>query len=266
MFYLILAFVQAATEFLPVSSSGHLLFLKGVFGIRDIPVVFDIVLHVGSLIAIVFFYRQRLMGTVRGMVTEWSQHKQSKPDTRFVVYLILSTSVTFVFYLFLKDPIELSVQRPAVLFLTYLLTTVILFSTYFANTDSKQTVSNKRWTIALLVGFSQGLAILPGVSRSGATISSLLLTGVRKDDAAYYSFSLAIPAILGALVFKLSEVDNMTFVMANWRILILAFTLSVVFSYLFLVLLKLVLKRKVFWLFSLYTAAMAIASLILFSS
>ena len=99
--YLILSFIQAATEFLPISSSGHLLFLKGLFEQSDIPIIFDVVVHVGSLIAIIVFYRKRFVEALRNGFLEWKEKREKRPHIRLVFYIFLSTVVTFVFYLFM---------------------------------------------------------------------------------------------------------------------------------------------------------------------
>ena len=105
---------------------------------------------------------------------------------------------------------------------------------------------------------------MPGISRSGSTIAPLLMMGTEKKEAGFYSFFLAVPAILGALFFKLFEVEGTEFLSANILVVIVAFVISAVFSYQFLALLNFVLERGRFWMFSLYTLVMAIVSFILF--
>ena len=262
--YLVLAFVQAATEFLPVSSSGHLLFLKGLFRLQDLPILFDIIIHVGSLAAIVVFYRRRLIFTFQNAWFELVEKRHKKPQFKLLVYICISTVVTFIFYLLFKESIESRYNSPSVLFATYIVTTCILLSTYFTRRIETTSITNKSLILPFVVGLFQGIAIMPGISRSGSTISPLLLMGIKKEEAAYYSFFLAIPAILGALVFKLSEMEGVTFIINNWPVMSVTFVVAALFSYAFLVLLTFVLKKGKFWLFSFYTLGLAFLSLILF--
>ena len=264
MYYLMLAFIQAATEFLPISSSGHLLFFKGLFHTEDIPILFDIIIHVGSLTAIILYYRKRITGTLSGAFREWQERQAFKPHSKMLLYIAISTAVTFLFYVLFKEAIEANYQSPSVLFVTYLVTTVILFLTYFSEKGMKSDLSQKKVTLAIVVGLFQGFAIMPGISRSGSTISPLLLMGIKREDAAYYSFFLAIPAILGALVFKVAELEGLDYLTAHLGIIALSFVISAFFSYLFLVLLTFVLKKGRFWIFSGYTLVLAILAFVLF--
>lgn len=260
-----LAFVQAATEFLPVSSSGHLLFFKGLFHAEEMPpLIFDIVLHVGSLFAIVVFYFKRLVHTFKTMGLEIAQKKSSKPATRFVLYGVLATCVTFGIYLLFDDAIEAMTQKPEVLGWTFGITTVILLSTLYTRKCEAGAITQKSWLAPVVIGLFQGLAIIPGISRSGSTVSASLLLKIKKDEAAYFSFFLAIPAILGALVFKLTEIEQSAFLLEQKLGIAIAFLVSAVFSYLFLRLLVWVIQKGKFWMFALYTGVMAIVSLILF--
>ena len=263
-YYILLSFIQAATEFLPVSSSGHLLFFKGFFHIQEIPIIFDIVVHVGSLTAILVFYGKRLMETLKKAWLEQAEKREQKIHSKLILYIVVSTCVTLLFYTLLKEPIETHYQSPSILFTTYLVTTVILFSTFFMRKVIGTYVWQKSIVLPLIVGLFQGLAIMPGISRSGATISPLLLMGIKKEEAAYYSFVLAIPAILGAFVFKLSDLESVTFLTEHAGIIAISFIVSVLFSYLFLAMLTFILKKGKFWLFAFYTLTMAVVSLIIF--
>jgi undecaprenyl-diphosphatase len=261
---LLLSVVQAATEFLPISSSGHLLFLKGIFHLEDIPILFDVLLHVGSLTAIVFYYRRQLAHTLMGSVSELKTRPVEKPETKFLLFAILSTLVTFVIFLAFEDPIESAFSSPSVLACTYMATTVILLSTWLMRGRPTHPISLDGWRLPILVGLFQGLAILPGVSRSGSTIAILLLLNIKRDEAAYYSFFLAIPAILGGMVFEMMDIEALAYLSSHAPIMIASFLLSAGFSYLFLSLLSLVIRKEKFWVFSFYTFGMAIAALIIF--
>ena len=263
-YYILLSFIQAATEFLPISSSGHLLFLKGIFDITDIPLIFDIIVHVASLCAIIVFYSQRIKNTLKNSIIELSMKKKEKRNLTFIIYILVSTAVTFFMYAIFKDFIESQFKMPSILGYTFLLTSVILFSTFFIKKAERSDISDKNYLVAIIAGIFQGLAILPGVSRSGATISSLLLLKIKRREAAYYSFFLAIPAILGALVFKLSDVSNIYFIRENILLLFISFIVCVIFSYVFLKILIFIINKGKFWIFSVYTLILSIVSFIIF--
>ncbi len=261
---IILSVIQSATEFLPVSSSGHLLFMKGIFHLEEIPIIFDVVIHVGSLTAILIFYHHRILNVVSETVMEWRNRAAKKPQTRFLIYIIISTFVTMGIYLLFNDTIEAQYETPAVLFYTFLFTSVLLFSTLFISPNTGKPVTQKGILLPLFAGFFQALAILPGVSRSGSTISTLLHFNIKKQDAAFYSFFLAIPAILGALAFKLTDLESISYLLNHWPLILISFVLSAIFSYFFLFLLNWILSKGKLWYFSFYTLLMAIISKILF--
>jgi len=261
---LLLSFIQSATEFLPVSSSGHLLFMKGALGLTNVPLIFDILIHVGSLIAILVFYRHRLAQTVSGLLTEVSKEKRIGEEGRWAVFLILATGVTFAMYLLGGDLIEARFERPSTLPVTYLLTTVILGATYFAPRTPKRKTVQLTWQWIVMIGFFQAMAMLPGVSRSGSTIAPLLLLGVMRKDAGYFAFSLAIPAILGAFIFELTDAAQLTYLTTHPVLCLAALAVSAGASYGFLKMIDWVLGKKTFWYFSFYTMGMAVLSFILF--
>ncbi len=261
----ILSLVQAATEFLPVSSSGHLLFLKGLFHIEEMPIIFDIVIHVGSLVAILFFYRQRIIHTLRDAFQEIGKKQPEKSNIRFLFYIIISTIITFVLYMLFDDAIESRYQDPSILFVTFLFTSILLFLTRFIKGRSQSLKNKKNLLVPVLAGLFQGFAIMPGVSRSGSTISSLLFMNIKKEDAAFYSFFLAIPAILGALVFQIADLENLSFLKEEFVLVFMSFIVTTIGSYFFLFCLTWVLNKGKFWYFSIYTLGMAILSKILFT-
>jgi len=263
-YYLFLSFIQGATEFLPVSSSGHLLFFKGIFDLADIPVIFDIILHLGSLTAILYFYRKKLTYTVGQAFVEVRTGKNQKTATKFILYICISTLVTFIFYLFFKKPIESGFESVKILKYTFTVTSLIVFATMFSRKVNFNSITQKNIFSPIMVGLIQAMAIMPGISRSGSTIACMMFLKVDKEEAAYYSFFLAIPAILGAFIFKISEIQNISYLSENWLLLSFSLISSAVFSYFFLKLLTYVISKKKFWLFSLYTLAMSITSLIIF--
>jgi len=201
---IILAVVQGLTEFLPVSSSGHLVLLQHVLGTREGDIFFDVVLHVGTLGSVLVVYRAEMRRLLRLDAAARS----------YVFALAVGTLPAVAVGLAAKDAIEGIFGRPVFAAGGLLLTAVVLFSTraayraaYGASAGSPtawEPHAPRAWR-ALVVGTAQALAILPGVSRSGATIAAGLWLGIERAEAARFSFLLSVPAIAGALVLQLAD-------------------------------------------------------------
>ena len=191
---LILGAVQGVTEFLPISSSGHLVLFQKLFGLKEPPIFFDTLIHFATLLAIVFYLRKEIWSIVLGL--------NKKENQRLIGLIILATiPAVFVGFLF-KEKIEGAFDSLNLLVFTFLLTALILAVTKFFENGQKG-LEKLGWIGALLIGLFQAVAILPGVSRSGSTISAGLFTGLKRDEAFKFSFLLAIPVILGAMILQL---------------------------------------------------------------
>ena len=189
---MLLGLVQGLCEFLPVSSSGHLVLLQNVFGISEGALFFDTMLHVGTLGAVCAVYWRQIWEMLR------------HPFQRKVGLLLASTLVTTAIALLFRDFFE-SAYEGALLGVGFLITTVVLFLTEKIGQGSGR-IRNLPYKSAALVGLMQGIAILPGISRSGSTIAGALYTGLDRKEASEYSFLLSIPAILGSVVLQIPDV------------------------------------------------------------
>ena len=184
-------FIQGVTEFLPISSSGHIVFLKKITGFSsDNLALQQIALHLGTLISILIYYHQDI------------KELFLKLNQRYTLYILIGTlplvfSGLFLFDLFddINNNIELAFPVASY---CILITGFILFMTKFFNNQNR----SLNWKIVLIIGFMQCLAVLPGISRSGITIASALLLGIKSKEAAKFSFFLSIPAIIGACIIK----------------------------------------------------------------
>ncbi len=259
---IILSIIQSITEFLPVSSSGHLLFFKGIFNITNLPIIFDIIIHMASLIAILIYYKSKIINTVQTSFTELKNNSNNKKETKFILYAILSTFITVIIYFFFNDFFEQRFNKPEILKITFLFTSIFVFLNILYKGNNK--ICNSKILTPIIAGFFQSLAILPGISRSGSTISSLRMLGIEKEEATYYSFILAIPAIAGSLLLKITDSAMIIFIRNNLFLILLSFIITSIFSYLFLWLLEFIIKKDKFWIFSFYTFILAIISLFTF--
>ncbi|MDR0582768.1 MAG: undecaprenyl-diphosphate phosphatase [Treponema sp.] len=193
----VLGAVQGLTEFLPVSSSGHLVLLQKVFGISEPALFFDTMVHVGTLAAVFAALWRDIWAILRRIV---------QPLT---AYLILATVPAVVFALIFKDSIEKAFESGKMLGAAFLITSALLAVSEIlsrrAGRAERKKAGEMTWRDALIVGLLQAAAIIPGVSRSGATLSGALSRRLDRDFAARFSFLLSIPAILGALVLQLKN-------------------------------------------------------------
>ncbi len=191
-----LGIVQGVTEFLPVSSSGHLVLVQRLFGVQPSLAV-NVGLHMGSLVAILYFYRREWIDLVRALVAPVKGQDGESITRADVLHLVLATCATVPVALFLRDPAEGMFQEPAAgrfLALTFFLTAVMLLQNEMTIPATKR----MNWRMALVIGLVQGMAVFPGISRSGATIAVAMLLGIPGEKAARFSFLLAVPVIAGA--------------------------------------------------------------------
>jgi undecaprenyl-diphosphatase len=192
---ILLGAVQGLTEFLPVSSSGHLVLFQKILGISTPVLFFDTLLHGGTLIAVLAVLRKEI----------WSILK--RPIQPLTAYLVLGTLPAVAVALVFDDTIEAAFESGAFLGFAFLITSFFLA---LAEILSKRTVAPRQqgkmtWLDSLVIGIFQAIAIVPGVSRSGSTLSASLGRGLARDFAARFSFLLSIPAILGALVLQIKD-------------------------------------------------------------
>jgi undecaprenyl-diphosphatase len=194
---ILLGIVQGITEFLPISSSGHLVVMQQLLGFRQPLLAFDVLLHVGSLIAVVAYYRRELWHLSLSTVAP-----ARAPDGRkLILLIILATIPTGLIALGYKSFVEQQFESTAAVGIFWLLTAGLLFG-ISRMTQGTKTVANMTIADALLIGLFQGIAVLPGVSRSGATLVMGVMCSLQPKEAAKFSFLIALPAIVGAVVLQ----------------------------------------------------------------
>ncbi len=202
----ILALVQGLTEFLPISSSGHLVLTQALLGVESEGVALEIVLHVGTLLAVVLYYRNDLMELIREGLrfVGGRRDEASTKAMRMIGLLVLGTIPAAVAGVLLEDRIESAFQDPRFTCGGLLVTGALLLSTLRVPKGQRE-VNPFR---AVVFGLFQMLALFPGISRSGSTITGGLLVGVKPEEAARFSFLLSVPIILGAVAFQLKDVSE----------------------------------------------------------
>ena len=186
---IIMGIVQGLTEFLPVSSSGHLVLMQRLFGITGENIAFDVAVHLGSLIAVIIVFRK----------TIWDLIKH--PFSPLAIKLYLATIPTVLIVLLFKSTIEGSFTGDFFIVGFVLTIFILIISEYIAKKYKNEMPITK--TNAVILGIAQGLATLPGVSRSGTTISTGLIMGNRKSEVAEFSFLMSIPIIIASAIYEL---------------------------------------------------------------
>jgi undecaprenyl-diphosphatase len=242
---IILGLLQGLTEFLPVSSSGHLLLFEK-FGVGEESMFFNVCVHVGTLVSVLVAMRKKWVPLVK------------KPLQKTNLFLIVASLPTVVIALLIKV-LAPSLLEGQFLALGFVVTTCCLVVCEKVATDKNGTLSVKS---SVLSGVFQGIAVLPGVSRSGATITALRLVGVDKKESADFSFLMSIPVILGSLILEIAHLKASNFALETTMILptILGTITAGISGYFAVkIFLKLV-KEKSLLPFAIYTFLLAIVT------
>jgi len=208
-----LGIIQGLTEFLPVSSSGHLVLLQNLFGIREPELLFDISLHVGTLIAIFIVFYREIRNILQTLLCLPALIKSSgnlkslfadNEEIRIAVLIIIGSIPTAILGILFHKIVDQIFGSVWIVGAMLLLTGTLLWFTKQISAEGRPLIK-VGIRDALMIGLIQGLAIMPGISRSGSTISIALFLGINREIAGRYSFLLSIPAILGAMILGLDS-------------------------------------------------------------
>ena len=199
----VLAIVQGLTEFLPISSSGHLVLVPRFFGWTDQGLAFDVAVHFGSLMAVLLFFRRDIAALLRGGVEVLGARVESV-ESRMALGIALGTIPAAVAGLLLAGWIEDNLRSPNVIVGTLAGYAVLMFAADRFGRKNRD-ITSVRIRDALMIGVAQALALIPGTSRSGVTITAAMALGFERQDAARFSFLLAVPVILLATIYELGS-------------------------------------------------------------
>lgn len=270
---ILMGIIQGLTEFLPVSSSGHLALFKILFGVEtDTGILYDVLLHVGTLLAIcVVYYKDILRLITEGcaivrdsfvnVVVFFRNRTTGEPEAyrrivnssyrKFVMLIIVSTIPTGVIGFFGRDVVSMASEILIVPGIC-LIVTAILLLVADRTKDGGKLPKNVTYTEAFGVGIAQGIATLPGLSRSGATITACLLSGYQRNFAVKYSFIMSIPAILGALILELTQLGSVTVTSTEIVYYIIGMLIAAVIGYVCIKLMLVIVRKKKFTGFAIY--------------
>jgi undecaprenyl-diphosphatase len=265
---IILGAVQGLSEFLPISSSGHLALIPNLLGVET-GLAFDTVLHIGTLVAIFSFFWQDIINLIKGFLlslidmTEgfdvFKRELKIVPEKRFAWLIIVGSIPTAIIGLLLKDAIE-NIFRGTIFVGFFLIITGLIL--YYSERHSSGNITAKDMSFkqSIIVGICQGLAVLPGISRSGSTIASGLCLGLEREYAARYSFLLSVPAVIGAGLIQIKDIATIDI---SFGVILAGFISSVVFGYLAIKLLMKMIKGWSLDIFAYYCWIVGAITLIL---
>ena len=205
---LFLGLLQGLTEFLPVSSSGHLVIAQSYLNFEAPPLLFDCLLHFGTILAVIFVYRNQILRILSALGRAFIKKDISPenwlkdPERKLALLIVAGSIPTAIIGLTGKDFFAALFASPKTAAAMLLVTGVIL---YAGENFSKERKVGIGFRQAIFIGTAQGIAIIPGISRSGTTIVTGLFCGLRREEAASFSFLLSVPAILGATLLELGE-------------------------------------------------------------
>ena len=195
-----LAFIQGITEFLPVSSSAHLVLAPSLLGWPDQGLAFDVAVHLGTLVAVVGYFRSDLWAIVRACLP-FNSVKGSAEGLALAKLLLVASLPVFAAGAVFEEVVETALRNPHVIATTTAVFGILLWAADRLG-GRRRTLETLRWSDALLIGLAQAMALVPGVSRAGVTMTAARALGLDRRSAVRFSFLLAIPVILGASVFK----------------------------------------------------------------
>jgi undecaprenyl-diphosphatase len=246
-----LSFIQGISEFFPISSSGHLVIFQNVLGMGEVIndlLLYDIFLHIGTLLSVIIFF----YGDLKELVFNF----RKKENFEFIKLIITASIPTAIIGLFFKDQLEKMFDKPQLVGYTLVITGIVLFISKYIKLNR----INIYFTV-FIIGFIQGIAIIPGLSRSGLTISIALILAMGYEFSFKFSFILSIPAILGALVLKLKDFqvnDDIVY-------MVIGLILAALFGLIALKILKKIILKKKFHYFSYYCMFAGIITIIVLS-
>lgn len=215
MYYVILGVVQGLTEFLPISSSAHLIISQNFLGIEIPGVAFEIFVHLSTSLAVIYLFRKEIKKIISSFIISilklnhlpsFLSFVKEDNDSKFAWLLLVSTMPGALVGYLLQDIIEQMFNNSLFIALMLMTTGICLFFTDKFFTQGTKTIKEINWADAILIGLAQAFAIFPGISRSGFTIMMGLARRLEREFTAQYSFILSIPIIIGASIYKIKEI------------------------------------------------------------
>ncbi len=257
---IILGLLQGMTEFLPISSSGHLVLIPYLFNLTEPGLTMISIVHEGTLLAVLIYFRRDLWEIVKGVLDGLRRRQPlATAESRLGWYIVLGSVPAAVAGLLFADFFEEVFATPAIS-AAFLLVTAVLLVVGERLMTGKKELTHLSWLDALIVGFFQMLALFPGISRSGSTITAGLMRGFNRAVAARFSFLLGIPAILGAGLLSLIDLVRVGNLGSEWPAMLAGFVAAAVSGYACIHFLLTWLKQRSLYLFVVYVILLSAVS------
>ncbi|HBG49799.1 MAG TPA: hypothetical protein DDW90_09930 [Cyanobacteria bacterium UBA9971] len=236
------AIVQGLTEFLPVSSSGHLVLASSAYKLAtgkalmsggSQEIFLDIMLHVGTLVAVIIYFKSDLKNLFLAFTRSLKDGTlKTNEEAKIPLYIAVATIATVAVVLPFKDYFEADMQRPAIVGIQIMITGILIYATEFLSTKIVNKTSKIGWVKSILIGIAQGIAVSPGVSRSGSTIAAGLAMGIDRVTCARFSFLMSIPAIImGAVAGSIELIKSGQYTGFNWSAIIIGTIIAGIVGY-----------------------------------
>lgn len=253
---ILLGLLQGATEFLPVSSSGHLVLAEAFFDIQEASMTFDVSLHMGTLLAIILYFRKEFLALFRAMLRPDRSDEIVCANRHLALLLIIATVPAAVVGKLFGEQIEANLRQPAVVASTLAGLGLILL---WAERIGRRNRSFSELTLidAVVIGLAQTCALVPGVSRSGITMTAGLFRNLDRTTAARFSFLMSAPIIAGAGVLNLIKIIKQGFPVGQEVFFLLGFLASAISGYCFIAFLMRYIQTKSFAVFAYYRVVLA---------
>ena len=259
---LVLGIVQGVTEFVPVSSSGHLVLVPWLFGWSEPGLAYSAFLHWGTLVAVMAFFRHDLYQILLAWFTSIRDRSLEDPNARIAWWILIATIPAGVIGLVFQDFFETLFNSPRVI-ACFLLVTALILTVSERLGGQKKSADEMSWYDALMVGFAQAAAITPGISRSGATIGAGLLRGVTRASATRLSLILMVPSIFGAGILSSLDLAKEGLLGNEWLVLMTGFISATISGYFAIRWMVTYLTRHPLTVFAFYCAIVGVSGLLL---
>jgi len=250
--------IQGLTEFLPVSSSGHLALLPHYLNITDPGVLFDLAMHVGTALAVLIYFRKDVGVLLQELLAFILRKDSPKGKRSFFVNYSIATLMTVLLAVPLKDVAPAIGRNPSFIAANLCVFGVLMFlADHFMDQESEEVMSKEiNWTKSIFIGFFQAMALFPGVSRSGATLTISRFLNMSRSEAATFSFLLSLPLIFGGFILKLKDFshspDHGGWMVALWGMFV-SFVVGIITIHYFLIFIK----KLGLWIFAIYRIILA---------
>lgn len=251
--------VQGITEFLPISSTAHVVILQHLLNQRLPSLVFEIILHLASVLAVIFYFRKDCYYVIKGFFSYILKRENThKTAFYFALYILIATLITGALGVLFSDLMGEQLKTPKVIAVSLALTGLFLIYIERLHRYGNREEADMRWLDSIIVGLGQSVAIFPGISRSGSTLVTALLIGLNRETAVRYSFLLAIPVILGSSVLAFKDMNAAFIDQVGILPLIVAFISTFIFSILGILWCIDFLKRSKLVYFAIYCFIVAV--------